>query len=145
MDDAGGARRSRRDADDQGRTAIGNLVIERVLEVVEQIPPGHVLTYGDVADLAECSSARGVGRIMAQHGAEVAWWRVVNASGRPPPHHLDEAIRRLAAEGAPLSSSGTRVHLAAARWSGHPRPDAAVVSDPAGSLPSHQPSGGTLG
>ncbi|MET0740124.1 MAG: MGMT family protein [Candidatus Nanopelagicales bacterium] len=120
-------------------------VIERVLEVVEQIPPGLVLTYGDVADLAECSSARGVGRIMAHYGAEVPWWRVVNASGRPPPHHLDEAIRRLSAEGAPLSSNGARVHLAAARWLGRPRTDGLFVSEPLGPLPSQQPSGGTPG
>jgi alkylated DNA nucleotide flippase Atl1 len=112
-----------------------NPVAERVLEVVEQIPPGKVLTYGDVADLAECSSARGVGRIMAQSGGEVPWWRVVNASGRPPLHHHVEAIRRLTAEGTPLASDGARVQLGAARWSG-------LVSDPRGALPCQQHTGG---
>ncbi|GHJ46208.1 hypothetical protein Cs7R123_35500 [Catellatospora sp. TT07R-123] len=76
---------------------------EAVLRLVEQIPPGRVMTYGAVADaLADESgrnSARRVGTIMARHGGGVPWHRVVGAGGRLPPGHENEARRRLQAEG----------------------------------------------
>lgn len=77
--------------------------VEEVLKLVEQIPLGHVMTYGAIADaLADTSgrnSARLVGTIMARHGGGVPWYRVVGAGGRLPPGHEVEARRRLEAEG----------------------------------------------
>lgn len=95
-------------------------VVECVLDVVAQIPAGRVSTYGRVADEARLrcgrGSARQVGRIMALHGSEVPWWRVVTASGAPAGQVADRAIPRLAAEGTPMR--GDRVVLAQAlhRW-----------------------------
>ena len=60
---------------------------EAVLSVVEDIPAGRVMSYGQVAATLGSRSARGVGRIMALHGSDVAWWRVVQASGFPPAGH----------------------------------------------------------
>ncbi|SCL40632.1 Alkylated DNA nucleotide flippase Atl1, participates in nucleotide excision repair, Ada-like DNA-binding domain [Micromonospora pallida] len=92
--------------------------VEAVLELVERIPPGRVMSYGAVADaLAERSgrsSARLVGSIMARHGGGVPWHRVVNAAGRLPPGHEIEARARLRAEGTPLR--GDRVDMANACW-----------------------------
>ncbi len=88
----------------------------RVLDVVDAIPPGRVLTYGDVAELLGSGAARAVGAVLARHGSEVPWHRVVLATGAPAPGHVDEAIRLLRAEAVPVR--GTRVDLTAARWDG---------------------------
>ena len=87
-----------------------------VLDVVDRIPAGKVMTYGDVAELMGRGSPRTVGTVLSDHGREVPWQRVVQASGRPAEPHLQEALRLLAAEGCPLR--GERVDLAAARWDG---------------------------
>ena len=90
---------------------------ELVLDLVERIPPGRVLAYGDVAEmLAAGGGPRQVGRVMAHWGGGVPWWRVVRASGEPATGHEREALRRLRAEGTPLRADGTRVRLPDARW-----------------------------
>ena len=90
---------------------------ELVLDLVDQIPPGHVLAYGDVAALLGAGGGpRQVGRVMALWGGGVPWWRVVRSSGHPATGHEREALRRLQAEGAPLRSDGVRVDLDRARW-----------------------------
>src|SRR4051794_31986201 len=86
-----------------------------VLDAVDLVPPGRVVTYGDVAALVGCGP-REVGRVMATWGGAVAWWRVLGADGSPPRGHEHEALRRYRAEGTPLRRSGDRVDLAAARW-----------------------------
>ena len=91
----------------------------RVLEVVESIPPGRVLTYGGVAALLGSRSSRGVGKVMAHAGSEVAWWRVIRASGRPAEGHEQRALEEYRVEGTPLrwSRTGTwRVDLPRAAW-----------------------------
>jgi methylated-DNA-protein-cysteine methyltransferase-like protein len=87
-----------------------------VLDVVDRIPRGQVLTYGDVAELMGRGSPRTVGAVLSNHGREVPWQRVVQASGRPAEPYLQEALALLAEEGCPLA--GERVDLAAARWDG---------------------------
>ena len=89
-----------------------------VLEVVRQIPPGRVMTYGDVAEFLGTGSARTVGTVLSRYGHEVAWQRVVQASGRPAEPHVAAAIELLRREGCPLS--GERVDLVRARWDGTP-------------------------
>ena len=90
---------------------------ERVLAVVAQIPRGRVLTYGDVREWLGESSPRAVGVVLARHGHEVAWWRVVLADGTPAPVGRGEALERLRAEGVPLRGDA-RVDLDRARWDG---------------------------
>lgn len=87
-----------------------------VLDAVDRIPAGKVLSYGDVAELMGRGSARTVGAVMSGHGREVPWHRVVQASGRPAEPLLHEALALLLAEGCPVS--GERVVMAAARWDG---------------------------
>lgn len=88
----------------------------QVLEVVERIPRGKVMSYGDIAEMIGSSAPRGVGAVMALHGHEVSWWRVVQASGQPTRSAPEEALAKLRAEKTPLR--GDRVDMALARWDG---------------------------
>ena len=93
--------------------------VSRVLGVVESIPPGRVMTYGDVAAVLGSRAARAVGQVMAYYGSDVPWWRVIRASGHPAVDHEARALEHFRAEGTPLvwSPSGTfRVQLALARY-----------------------------
>lgn len=91
----------------------------RVLEVVDAIPAARVMTYGDVAGVLGSRASRVVGRVMAGYGSDVAWWRVVRASGHPALGHEGSALEHFRAEGTPLlpSPTGYRVDLRLARWS----------------------------
>jgi alkylated DNA nucleotide flippase Atl1 len=91
---------------------------ERVLAVVESIPPGSVMSYGDVAEYVGQGGARQVGRVMSRSGGTVPWWRVLHADGAPAPGLEQEALARLRADGAPMRPDGTRVDMARARWDG---------------------------
>jgi methylated-DNA-protein-cysteine methyltransferase-like protein len=87
-----------------------------VLDVVDAIPRGKVMTYGDVAELLGRGSPRTVGTVLTNHGREVPWQRVVQASGRPAEPYLQEALRLLREEGCPIV--GEKVDLARCRWDG---------------------------
>jgi alkylated DNA nucleotide flippase Atl1 len=74
----------------------------RVLDVVDAIPAGSVMSYGDVAELLGEGGPRQVGRVMALWGGGVAWWRVVHADGSLLAGHEQAALARYAAENTPL-------------------------------------------
>lgn len=64
------------------RDGKNNVFQQRVLEIVRAIPRGHVLTYGQVAALADTPrAARQVGRILYASGRTVPWQRVINHYG----------------------------------------------------------------
>lgn len=92
--------------------------VRRVLAVVQSIPRGKVMTYGDIAEYLEDGGARQVGAVMSRHGGGAPWWRVVNASGVLPPHLRGEAAQHYAEEGTPYDNSRERVNLRTARWDG---------------------------
>ena len=89
---------------------------EEVLDLVARIPEGRVMAYGDVAAALGSGGARAVGTVMARFGSGVPWHRVLRADGSPPAGHEPEALSRYLREGTPLTASGTRVDVAAARW-----------------------------
>ncbi|MCX4669788.1 MGMT family protein [Streptomyces sp. NBC_01381] len=98
---------------------------ERVLEVAELIPPGRVMTYGDVAEWLEEGGPRQVGRVMALYGGAVPWWRVVRADGVLLPGHELRALDNYRAEGTPLREASRaaeghlpRLDMRRARWDG---------------------------
>ncbi|WP_332888278.1 MGMT family protein [Streptomyces carminius] len=111
---------------------------EKVLTVVEGIPPGRVMTYGDIAEWLGEGGPRQVGRVMSLYGGAVPWWRVVRADGTPPPCHEGRALAHYRREGTPLRRSagppehapdvpaaprGVRLDMRRARWDGHPPGD----------------------
>ncbi len=73
--------------------------VERVRAVVRSIQPGEWMTYGEVAEEAGLRSARQVGRILAEDGADLPWHRVLRAGGRCAPHIEREQLARLRSEG----------------------------------------------
>ena len=87
-----------------------------VLELVAAIPPGMVLTYGDIAREIGHGGPRQVGQVMSRWGASVPWWRVLRADGRPALGHESRALAHYATEDTPLRPDGERVDLRRARW-----------------------------
>jgi alkylated DNA nucleotide flippase Atl1 len=103
----------------------------RVLEVADSIPPGRVMSYGDVAEYLGQGGPRQVGRVMTLWGGGAPWWRVVHADGSLVRGHERAALERYRAEGTPLRPSPdgppSRVDIRLARWAGEgnvadPRP-----------------------
>jgi methylated-DNA-protein-cysteine methyltransferase-like protein len=87
---------------------------ELVYELVRTVPPGRVVTYGQVARaLGMARGARAVGYALSALGDPegVPWWRVVNARGGISPRGLGHAaiIQRemLDAEGVEFRLDGT--------------------------------------
>jgi alkylated DNA nucleotide flippase Atl1 len=87
-----------------------------VLDVVEAIPRGRVMAYGDIAEFLGEGGPRQVGRVMSTWGGAVPWHRVVHADGTPAPDHDGEAVRRLRNDRTPMR--GERVDMRLARWDG---------------------------
>jgi alkylated DNA nucleotide flippase Atl1 len=109
----------------QARTPPGGMpddFASRVLDVVEAIPPGRVMSYGDIADYLGRGGPRQVGRVMALWGGGVAWWRVIHADGSLLAGHERDALRNYSGEGTPmrLAADGRsgRVDMRRARWDG---------------------------
>ncbi|MEZ0341042.1 MGMT family protein [Mycobacterium sp. pV006] len=90
--------------------AITDAQVESVRALVAAIPPGRVVTYGDIATAAGLSSPRIVGWIMRTDSSDLPWHRVLRATGEPAPHLRTEQLERLRAEGV-LADDG-RVPLA---------------------------------
>jgi alkylated DNA nucleotide flippase Atl1 len=89
-----------------------------VLEVVDQVPAGKVVTYGDVAEYLGEGGPRQVGAVMSRYGSGTAWWRVLRADGTPAPQVARQALAAYRREGTPLRAGGQRVDLRHARWDG---------------------------
>lgn len=102
--------------------------IEQVMEIVEAIPPGRVMTYGDIAivltaraeraGVGESYGPRMVGFVMSRFGAALPWWRVIRAGGYPPRSLHAEAWPHYVAEGTPLvgDAESYRIDLRRARF-----------------------------
>lgn len=98
---------------------------ERVLDTVELIPPGRVMSYGDIAEWLGEGGPRQVGRVLALYGSGVPWWRVVRADGVLLSGHELRALDAYRAEGTPLRTAGPsteghvpRIDMRRARWDG---------------------------
>ena len=94
---------------------------EAVLSIVDRIPEGMVLAYGDVAEMLGQGGPRQVGAVMSRYGSSVTWWRVIRASGEVPDGLLDEALAHWREEGTALvrgAIAGRRVDMRLSRWDG---------------------------
>jgi len=102
---------------------------ERVYKIVRQIPPGKVMTYGQIAlILGEGYTARTVGYCMHSADDGVPWQRVINSQGKIStdrltlPHSLQQSI--LESEGVVFNKG--KCDLGMYQWhpEGHePEPD----------------------
>lgn len=84
---------------------------ERVYRLVRSIPPGRVMTYGQIAEiLGEGYTPRTVGFVMHGSDDKTPWHRVINAQGACStgrialPH--DKQQRMLETEGVQFNKSG---------------------------------------
>ena len=100
-------------------------VTEGILALVACIPPGRVMTYGDIARHLDLGSPRQVGRALAGVHAGVPWHRVVHSDGTMAEAVRDRQRELLIAEGVGIT--GRHVDLEAHRWSGR---DAGPLSRP---------------
>ena len=93
----------------------------RVLFVLRRVPPGCVVTYGDVARLAgRVGAARAVGQIMARaEEPGLPYHRVIAAGGRVGGFGDNPQMKAslLAAEGHVIRR-GRIANFAARRWDG---------------------------
>lgn len=104
-----------------GENGAGRMIDDyssRVLDVVDAIPPGQVMSYGDVAEYLGEGGPRQVGRVLSRYGGAAPWWRVTHADGTPAPDHDAAALPHYMAEHTPLRSlaSPVRVDMREARW-----------------------------
>jgi methylated-DNA-protein-cysteine methyltransferase-like protein len=94
---------------------------EKVFAIVRGIPPGRVMTYGQIAIiLGEGYTARTVGYVMSGADAEnVPWQRVINSQGRCSTGRLTIPINLqqelLEAEGIAFNSNA-KCDLKTRRW-----------------------------
>lgn len=96
---------------------------DRIYNVVKQIPPGKVATYGQIADLAGLyGKARLVGYALfrVKIDDDIPWHRVVNAKGeisysfqRRGGDYLQKVL--LEEEGIEFKSNG-KINLSRDRW-----------------------------
>lgn len=90
------------------------VLVERVLRAVEQVPPGRVVSYGDLGELVGLGP-RQVGQVMSRWGGNVAWWRVTSRSGDLPADLLARAREHWDQEGIEVRGEGRGCRFAVHR------------------------------
>jgi methylated-DNA-protein-cysteine methyltransferase related protein len=99
-----------------GAARAGPSATERILALVARIPPGRVMTYGDIADVLGLGSPRQVGRVLAGADVDIPWHRVLRSDGTMAEPVRDRQRQLLLSEG--VGMVGERVDLEAHQWSG---------------------------
>lgn len=73
---------------------------DKAIAVIRSIPPGDVMTYGEVAEEAgHPGAARAVGRVLRTIDGELPWWRVLGTGGRLIAPSSERQAEHLRAEG----------------------------------------------
>jgi alkylated DNA nucleotide flippase Atl1 len=90
--------------------------VEQVFDIVDLIPAGRVMAYGDIAEALGSGGPRQVGTALARYGSAVAWWRVIKTDGGFLAGHEREALARYREEGTPLKQNAAKVDMTRARW-----------------------------
>ena len=96
---------------------------QRVLKILEKVPRGKVITYGTLSQLIDKRlTPVGVGWAIRSGGEDIAWHRVVNASGGISTDNQHPGLQRamLEAEGVKFRSDGT-IDLQKYAWQSTPR------------------------
>ena len=125
------ARRKGPDAQDRLEGGPGSSppdFVDQVIALVNAIPPGQVMTYGDIAHLLtaraeqagvdEAYGPRMVGFVMSRFGSNMPWWRLIRSSGHPPRFHQVEARPHYDDEQTPLieTAESYRIDMRRARY-----------------------------
>ncbi len=110
-----------------------------VLDLVDRIPPGRVMTYGSVAECLQQGSPRLVARVMStKSDPDTPWQRVLRSDGSCAPEVSQRQLDLLRSENTPFRPTAgrpgdrsDRIDLSLAHWSpddrqgrtpGHRRP-----------------------
>ena len=99
-------------------TGVNDLLVERVMRLVEAVPPGRATTYGALG-AAVGTGPRVVARILSEWGSSAPWWRVVTAKGELPAALARTALPEWESEGTPLAlapDAAPRIDLVRSRW-----------------------------
>lgn len=105
--------RPRTDPFDAPGPSAHDALARRVLDVVDAIPRGRVMSYGDIAAYVGCGP-RQVARVMRERGDETPWWRVLRADGTCAPEVRVRQMKLLRGEAVVLRGRD-RVDLRASR------------------------------
>jgi alkylated DNA nucleotide flippase Atl1 len=92
-----------------------------VLDAVDRVPRGRVVTYGDVAELVGSGGPRQVAAVLARWVHETTWHRVLRADGTCAPEVAARQLILLRRERVAFKPGGDRVDLQEARWPGPER------------------------
>lgn len=100
-----------------------NPFTERVIKIIRGIPPGHVMSYGQVAAAAgNPRGARQVSRVLHSMSKkyELPWHRIINAQGgiSTPESAKEKGLTQrklLEAEGISFKDNG-KIELVTYRW-----------------------------
>jgi alkylated DNA nucleotide flippase Atl1 len=89
----------------------------KVLDVVDLIPAGKVMAYGDVAEYLGEGGPRQVAQVMSLYGSAVNWHRVLRADGTCAAEVADRQEPLLEAE-AVVWKRARKVNMSESRWDG---------------------------
>lgn len=104
-----------------GQRPVRTPFTRRVLALLRRVPPGRVVTYGDLAALAgRPGAARAVGNIMREAGEPgLPYHRVIAAGGRLGGYGGNETMKAALLRREGLTVVGGRVRgFARVRWEG---------------------------
>lgn len=97
---------------------------EHFYDLICQIPKGKVSTYGDIAKMADCRSARAVGFALNQlpEGSEIPWQRVINSQGKVSTRTNSEGhcLQQQLLEEEGIQFIDDKVKLSKYRWQPQP-------------------------
>jgi len=92
--------------------------VQAVYQLAQLIPPGAVLSYGDIAELLGSGGPRQVGKAMSAAPSGTPWWRVLRADGNIAEPLLPRASEHWDSE--QLAQPGRRVDMKKLRWNPTP-------------------------
>ncbi|WP_313822517.1 MGMT family protein [Citricoccus sp.] len=79
---------------------------EALILAAQLVPPGHAVSYGQLAGLLDAGGPRQAGRAMSQAPDGTCWWRIVRADGSLPASLSARAAPHYVAERTPLKGQG---------------------------------------
>lgn len=87
---------------------------DAVHQLARMIPPGRVLSYGDIAELLGSGGPRQVGKAMQHTDDTIPWWRVIRSNGSITEALAEQAANHWRQERTAMR--GSTVQMSQARW-----------------------------